>query len=82
MEQTTATPAKSGIQSTYRLEHCEHQLPIRLFSPAQPAGEPLRVIPQLCKPAKASRFVSREAAELIASRFFPALPVEIVRVDA
>lgn len=69
-------------QSTYRFEHCEHQLPLRLFSPAQPAGEPLRVIPRLCLPAKATHFVSREVAELIASRFFPNLPVEIVRVDA
>jgi hypothetical protein len=68
--------------STYRLEHCEHQLPIRLFAPAQPAGEPLRVIPRLCKPAKATRFVSRAAAALIAARFFPTVPVEIVRVDA
>jgi hypothetical protein len=82
MKTATAATTKTGIDSNWQLEHCEHQLPIRLFSPAQPAGEPLRVIPRLCLPAKATRFVSREVAELIASRFFPNLPVEIVRVDA
>lgn len=68
--------------STYRLEHCEHQLPIRLHCPAQPAGEPLRIVPQLSHPAKASRFVSHAVAALVASRYFPNVPVEIVRVDA
>lgn len=80
MHQTTQ--AAPGIDSTWRLEHCEHQLPIRLFSPAQPVGEPLRIIPRLCKPKDATRFVSRDAAALVASRFFPTVPVEIARVDA
>lgn len=68
--------------STYRAEHCDTGLSIRLHCPPQPVGEALRIEPQLTRADRATPFVSREAAQLIAARFFPRIPVDIVRVDA
>lgn len=79
-----STPAaqRPAISGTYRAEHCDTGLSIRLHCPLQQIGEPLRIEPQLTRAERATPFVSREAAELIAARFFPHIPVEIVRVDA
>lgn len=83
MHHTPATPASQpGNLSTYRLEHLETGLPIKLFCPIQQVGEPLRIIPRLSTPKEATRFAARDAAVLIASTHFPEVAVEAVRVDA
>lgn len=77
MQQQAATPG-----STYRLEHADSKLSIRLHCEPSPIGGALRIVPQLSRAAKTSRFVNREAAELVAATYLPHTAVEIVRVDA
>lgn len=77
MHQHPATPC-----STYRLDHADSQLSIRLHCEPAPIGGGLRIVPQLSLANRASRFVNREAAELVAATYLPHTAVEIVRVDA
>jgi hypothetical protein len=77
-----ATPAPRGIQSTYRLEHCESRLCIRLHCEPALTGDTPRIVPQLARADRASRFPDHDAAALIAATYLPHLPVEIVRVDS
>lgn len=79
MHPTTATPPRN---SEYRLEHCETGLCIRLHSEPALTGDSPRIVPQLVRAKDAMRIVARDAAELIAARYLPHIPVEIVRVDA
>lgn len=81
MQPQTATPRPTP-GSTYRLDHADSRLSIRLHCEPSPIGGDLRIVPQLSLPQKASRFVDREAAELVAATYLPHTPVEIVRVDA
>ena len=77
MHQNPVTPG-----STYRLDHADSRLSIRLHCEPAPIGGGLRIVPQLSLAHRASRFVNREAAELVAATYLPHTPVEIVRVDA
>jgi hypothetical protein len=76
----TAAPATPG--STYRIEHADSKLSIRLHCEPAPIGNGLRIVPQLSQAHRASRFITRDAAELVAATYLPHTPVEIVRVDA
>lgn len=68
--------------SIYRLEHADSQLCIRLHCEPSPFGGHLRIVPKLSLANRASRFVNREDAELVAATYLPHTAVEIVRVDA
>lgn len=77
-----AAPRTAALSGTWRADLCHSAGSIRLHCPAQPAGEPLLIEPQLTTAERATRFVSRQVGEILAAKFFPHLPVEIVRVDA
>ncbi len=80
MNALSAVPAHKI--STYRLEHCESGLCIRLHCEPTLFGDGLRIVPQLSRADKASRFPAYDAAAIAANHYLPHTPVEIVRVDA